>query len=102
MLPFGVGQRSERVFDPIVSGLFPARAAKPRFTCMGTFGGFATFSALEKTPAEKRSAASKHFQDINDDTEPNESAILDEKFPPIPIIQKDITEFDAGDNFHND
>ena len=59
----------EAVFNPVVSGLFPAGRAEAGFTGMGSFDAFVTFGAYKYVIAQKVRTAHKQLENIYNKTE---------------------------------
>ena len=51
--------------------------------------------------SEQGSPAWKEFQYVNNNTFSDEITMFKEEFPPIPIMQENMTKFCAGNIFHD-
>lgn len=100
MLPFCVGEGIEAVFNPVVGGLFAAGGAKPGLAGMRGLDAFVAFWADEHVISQEAGFTHQEFQDIDDNTDSDQLAVFEEQLPPVPIIQKYISEFDAANVLH--
>ena len=95
MLPGCIGKRVEAVFDPVVSGFFSTGRAEPGFTRMRDFKRFVTIRTNKAVITEEICTADNEFQDIDNNTEPDKVGVFKKKFPPIPIVEKNISKFNT-------
>jgi hypothetical protein len=103
VLPGGVGEGIEAGFDPVVGCFFAAGGAKSGLAGMGRLDAFGAFGADVKVVAQVRGSADQHFEDVDDDADPDEAGVHEEQFPPVPPVEEDIPDLDTThgrDDFH--
>jgi hypothetical protein len=102
VLPGGLRQGVQRGLDPVVGGFFAAGGAESGFAGMGDFLLGITGWAGQDMEAEKGGSADEEFENVGDDAAPDEFPMLQEEFPPVAVIQKDVSEFYPRYEFHTD
>lgn len=100
VLPFCVWEGVEAIFDPVVSGPFSAGGAESGFTGMGCLKGFVALRADIEVITEETCFTGHDFQDIRNNAEPDKIAVFEVKFPPVSVIEKNVPDFNAGNDFH--
>ncbi len=101
VLPSGVGERVKSGVNPIVGGLFPAGGTETGFAGMRGIEAAQAFWTGKDMPAEQRSSTGKHFKHVNNDGFADQLLMANKEFPPVAVIDEDISDFDlTTDEFH--
>ena len=101
MLPDSAGKGVKSGFDPVISGLFAAGRAQSGFAGMRNFETMFAERTNKVVVSEQGSAACKKFEYINNNTFSDEVTMYKEEFPPVTIMEENMTKFCAGNIFHN-
>ena len=101
VLPKGVREIVKGGFDPVIRILFPAGGTKAGFAGMRGRAGMEAFWTDKDMPAEQRSSTGKHFKHIDDNGFADQLAVGEKEFPPVAVINEDVSDFDlTADEFH--
>jgi hypothetical protein len=95
MLVSGFWKGIEFLGNPLIGTFFTTRGAESGFTGVRNLSRGTTGFAAKEMESEQWSTTGEHFQDINNDIEADVLVIFEEEFPPVAIMDKDVTNFNG-------
>jgi hypothetical protein len=90
MLPGSVGQPGIGIGDPLIRRLFSARGTESRLAGMRSIKNLPALETEKPVEAENLCSADQQLDDIGDYGSADEMMLLQEKFPPVAIIKKNV------------
>jgi hypothetical protein len=51
--------------------------------------------------SQKRSSANQELQNVDDDADTDKVAVMEKKFPPVPVVQEYVPDLYSTDVFHS-
>ena len=100
MLPSGIRKGIKTVFDPVVSSFFTTGRTKSGLAGMGCLNAVTAFWTDKNMISKKGCTAYKKFQYIDNNADPDKTPVYEKEFPPVPIIEKYISQFYTAYIFH--
>jgi hypothetical protein len=101
MLPGGVGQGVPGGFNPVVGGFFTTGRTESGFAGMRNFFGGEARGAGKEMKPQKSSSADEELKDVGDNADSDQVFMFEEQFPPVTVIQEDVSDFNSRYEFHN-
>ena len=101
MLPCSIGQGVKTGRNPVVGGSFPAGRTETGFASMRRFDTMGTLRTNKYVKSKPAGSTYEQFEDVDDDADTDQVTVLYKEFPPVAVVEKNITEFNAAaDEFH--
>ena len=100
-MPGGLGKGVHGGLDPVIGCLFAAGTTKSGFARMRGFDAVVASRTNEERISQKDGSADQHFYDVGDDAGSNQMVVREKKFPPVAVVQQDVSQFNSRNVFHN-